>query len=588
MKKFYLIVLCLYALPIWSQPSPWGNGLVQNISLDSLAIDSTWTSHTGFSTSLNNYLDNYNYNIYIPPGYDGTKAYGLITFINAGNTGSIWSQWQPVLDQKNIILIAGNGIGNSVFVPDRMGVALAGAYALSQSLNIDTNRIYTSGNSGGGRTASVLMYLYPEFFKAMIPNCGSAYLRQVAQDYETHQPNSNYEYLYQFTPTELEYVRNYNRRVSLLTAYNDFREGDLMNIYHNGNEPDGFEAKLLDIPGNHCATTSQHFLDGLNFIEHPHLALAVDSFQANSPIKGSGYLLKGAQINSSLSLGDTLSNVRLLDPLRWNDQFGAVMRLEFSLNSASSSENEYLNLGLYDLADSSFYQQIPNPDGQDLSPYFLIRYITDSIQPQVIVLYNNPRKGFQQDTIFRARFVDWDNGDRQRLKIHAWNNEWRIEFGAHFDVPITLGQNVKLLDDDRSVQFLNQSNWDSTDFGAALISFSAARKVAGAAQEPKIHVLNFYVADTTNAGMINNIGLLEEISDNFEMFPNPTGAELNLIFPYPWQGLIQVLDIHGRIIRSIPHQGQKQTLLLNDLPSGIYLISAPEIGLSKKLILDRN
>ena len=53
-----------------------------------------------------------------------------------------------------------------------------------------------------------------------------------------------------------------------MTSFGDFREGDIMNIYHNGMVPHDIKARFLEIEGNHCSTRGAHFRDAISFEEH--------------------------------------------------------------------------------------------------------------------------------------------------------------------------------------------------------------------------------------------------------------------------------------------------------------------------------
>ncbi len=586
MRHLVLLYTLLYTALVSAQPSPYGNGYILNQSLDTLQVDTFYQSHAGDSFSVNHYLNSHNYHLYIPNSYDGTEAYGLITFVNAGNVGNIWGDWFNVLEQKKLIVIAGNGIGNSISVPTRLGVALAGAHAINKELNIDPNRIYTSGNSGGGRTASVLMYLFPEFFTGMIPNCGSAYLRQVAQDYETHQPNSHYEYIYPFTSTELDYVQSFNPKIALLTAYDDFREGDLMNIYHNGMEPDGFSSKLLEIPGNHCATSEQHFRDGINFLEHPRITWILDSFHLSGPQVGEGFSSNASiHLNDGLVLQDTLNTVRFRNAINWNDPQGAIIRLNFTFNTSSSAQNSAFNFGLFDLQNGQLWDSMPSSTGNSNRSHLLLRILADSLQPKAVVLLNNPALGIQKDTLFQGRFSDWDPQKVQKVKIHAWDNEIRLEFGAHFKGSGLIVNQSKLLDDGRSLQILNNNSWDSLSFGESMVFISAQRQSTGMQEAPRLNSFQAIVADTSQSGILSRREESKTSPFSFEVFPNPSEDKVWIRTVYPAIHDMTLTDLQGRTLKYHQHEGHQSELSISDLPKGIYILKGNPTDAQGQLII---
>ncbi len=591
MKTLLLYLSLLLSALISAQPSQYGLGLLNNVSLDSLNQDTTYLSHVGESFVINDFLNNYTYNLFIPNSYDGTEAYGLITSIHAGNNGNIYNSWIPVLEEKKLILVAGNGIGNSIAVNTRIGVALAGALALEEQLNIDPNRIYTTGTSGGGRSASALMFFFPEIFKGMIPNCGATYLRRVDQDYETHQPNSHYEYIYPHTPAQLQYVKGFDPKLAYLTSFDDFREGDIMNIYHNGAEPDGFKAKFLEIPGPHCTTSEAHFRDGMNFLEHPHLPLVYHQFQNLSLNIGDGFIQDKVLINNSFvlnSLNDTSSTLKARNPLIWNDSKGAILRLDFDFRNTVPAANNYLNLGIYDLSNSAIIQSDLSNNASDSTDLFLIRIVQDAAQPRAEVYLNNPSLGYQGDLLFSGRFTDWDTSTSQSLKVHFWKEEWRIEFASHFDnQSLSLNPDVKLLDDLRSVRIRNEAGlfWDSTDFqSASMLALKAgAIDINQASSEVEVHKIDLVVADTSYQGILN-LKQYPTLSAGYQIFPNPANNLVYLKSPNAEKRVFQIIDSRGKEVGTHFHQGRQSEIDLGAFEAGLYIIRSVDGSIALRLL----
>jgi len=186
-------------------------------SSSSDAKEFTWTGKTGpfYDVTLGvledpsvvqekapSYLIDYNfsrlawqeYDIYIPADYDATKPFGLITFINSSEGGTVPQAYTRALDDKNIIWIAGDNIGNRGWEEIRRGVALAAIYRAMEVFNIDPDRVYVCGNSGGARVGSGLYWLHPELVKGMIANVGSSFLQDLPDMYFNH--NSPYAFTY--------------------------------------------------------------------------------------------------------------------------------------------------------------------------------------------------------------------------------------------------------------------------------------------------------------------------------------------------------------------------------------------------------
>jgi hypothetical protein len=500
-----------------AQVSPWGTGSISNLSLDTLNGQSVYISHTSDIVNtvfdLNDYLANYTFDVYIPASYDGTKPYGLVTFINSGNTGGLISSWVPVLDEKNLILIAGDNIGNSVSVVTRIGVAFAGAEKLKEALNIDTSRVYVSGNSGGARSCGSLIFFFPEKFQGMLANCGSSYLRLVDQDYETHQPNSHYEYgIFPFDSTHLEYVHSFDRRYAMMTSYDDFREGDIMNIYHNGMEPDGFKAKILEVPGPHCATSTDHFRDAVNFVEHPHIHLILDSFHTQ-PIHGHGFKKDHVfrnpdnQLEFYFDLNDE-ARAYSKDPFIWNEFMGAIFRTSIAVDSSVQRKNAAFTIGILDFEDLSLYGEELGPELYPSKPNYLLSVSFIDSMPRIHIVAESPFSMTSNDTLFSGKLADWSDTEALDLKFHLWNQELRIELGNHLDSSFQVGSMTKVLDDYRSIRIrTDNSYWDLTDYNkGSLLTFTANKlDTSLAAPSVKMNYLELLVADSLSCKFVDQL-----------------------------------------------------------------------------------
>lgn len=549
------------------------------------------TSHTQNVFDLNGHLAGHTYNMYIPTGYDGTTPYGLITFINSGNNGSIINSWIPVLEEKNIIMIAGNDIGNSVSVITRIGVALAGSEKLKQILNIDGSRVFASGNSGGARSSASLLFFFPEKFQGMVPNCGSSYLRQVDQDYETHQPNSHYEYgIFQYTPADLAYVKSFDRRYAMMTSFDDFREGDIMNIYHNGMEPDGFKAKILETTGGHCSTTAEHFRDAMNFVEHPHIDIVRDSF-VGAPSVGNGFKTSATTLsNQQLVFNHNTSNIARAysnNPFLWNDDKGAILRTSLEIDSISYNQNTFFNIGLLDYADPNVYNEDLGHELYASKPNLLLNLVFNGPQPTVNVLAESPTASISNDTLFSGTLSDWSAGQALAIKYHIWNQEVRIELSGHFDPNVQVKPNVKLLDDNRSIRFrMSAAYFDSTDFqnGTMLTFVSGKLDSLSSSSLVKLNHVEVVAADSLNLVITSASATSPVLSaEPFWIFPNPSQGQFELESAQIEVRRFDVYDHSGRKVGIHSHDGISSQLDLSHLNSGLYYLHS--IGVKKSIPL---
>ncbi len=490
----------LFVIHSYGQESPFGTGTIsnQNIGmLDDASVVQSSPSGYGFNDffpDAQTLLQDYNFDLYIPDDYDGSEAYGLVVFINSGNNGGVMSQWIDVLDDRKLIWVSGDQIGNPIFINIRMGVGMAAALRMQEIFNIDSNRIYTSGNSGGARMAHNLAFIYPETFKGAMPSCGGSYIRQVDQDYETQEPDGNYEAILNYPSDYIDYLLPFDQRFANMTSFNDFREGDIMNIYHNGSEVDGLKGKFLETAGSHCATTTAHFLDALNFVEHPFIEVIQDDFDGTSE---SSFILSDAFLadnTSDLVLNHNVNDMaqaQSKDLFLWNDPMGAILETAVQMYPGGNAMNTRFRMGIWSMTEDGAYCGFEGNGLKDGLPTLLLEIDFDEGQPTLTIRIENPSQP-DMDILFASTFTDWELGNPLPIKYHLWDEEWRIELGAHLESPSTSIGGVRLLDDNRSVRIrwndISTDFWNPSDWQNGAFITLNTEKIDGAAQAANLFV----------------------------------------------------------------------------------------------------
>jgi predicted peptidase len=137
-------------------------------------------------------------------------------------------RYKPILAEENLIWIGANHSGNRVRVARRISLALLATALADREFSIDASRVYVSGFSGGGRTASAVAPEYPQIFKGAIYICGVNFW------------NSR-------KPKELGRVRD-NRYV-FLTGKEDFNRSETRRVLRAYQRADVEEVLLLEVPG---------------------------------------------------------------------------------------------------------------------------------------------------------------------------------------------------------------------------------------------------------------------------------------------------------------------------------------------------
>ena len=166
--------------------------------------------------------------LYVPGDYDPASPAGLLVFISPTDSGMMPRRYQPVLDHNNLIWIGANHSGNRIRVARRVSLALLATALADSHYRIDASRIYVSGFSGGGRTASAVAPEYAQLFTGAIYICGVNF-------WDGHEPK------------RMDLVRD-NRYV-FLTGRKDFNRAETRRVHRAYKRADVANVLLLEVAG---------------------------------------------------------------------------------------------------------------------------------------------------------------------------------------------------------------------------------------------------------------------------------------------------------------------------------------------------
>jgi hypothetical protein len=110
--------------------------------------------------------------VYVPEHYDAERPHGLMVYISPTQSGEMPRGWDRVMNEYKLIWVAANKSGNSEIVARRALLAQISPMLIGRDYNIDRERIYITGLSGGGKMASMVASEHANLFKGAIFNCG--------------------------------------------------------------------------------------------------------------------------------------------------------------------------------------------------------------------------------------------------------------------------------------------------------------------------------------------------------------------------------------------------------------------------------
>ena len=202
---------------------------------------------------------------FVPNTYDGTEPFGLMVFVNAGNTGGPPQQWLQVLREHKLIWVGADNSGNNRPKWIRMGLAIDAAEHMQKVYRIDPARVYVTGGSGGGRISSMLAVGFPDVITGGgFPMIGCNYFRIVEMPPGENGQPRHYRRAYDRPNTKLFAIAAKERRHVLLTGDTDDNR-EQTEAYFNAMKKDGFKyVTYFQVPGmGHQMPDAEWFEKGI-------------------------------------------------------------------------------------------------------------------------------------------------------------------------------------------------------------------------------------------------------------------------------------------------------------------------------------
>lgn len=191
-------------------------------------------------------MDEESFYVYVPSDYVEDKSFGLLVWISAGESGRMPEAWSKMMDKYKLIWIGAHRSGNKHSVPGRrMALALDAVHNIKVMYNIDPNRVYVSGISGGGRVASILAIHYPDVFSGGIFVAGVECWEPIEV---TGRPEQFYRPMPKPQSKYLTMAKERGRYV-LLTGDEDFNRAQTHDYYEKGYRKSLKHVLYIQVPG---------------------------------------------------------------------------------------------------------------------------------------------------------------------------------------------------------------------------------------------------------------------------------------------------------------------------------------------------
>ena len=215
-------------------------------------------------------LKDFTFEVYVPPNYDGRKPFGLMVYISPGPRVYFFgmTRAQGVYAKHSLIHVAANNSGNKQMVWIRLGLAIDAVHNMKKRYNIDGDRIYVTGVSGGGRCSSMLGIGFADVFDGAFPMVGCRFFTTIMS---LEEPKKGWSRRF-IRPVSAVYrkARLKNRYV-LLTGQHDYNRNETESTYVNGFKKLGFKhVTYIEVPGmGHASPPAKFFEKGVIALDAP-------------------------------------------------------------------------------------------------------------------------------------------------------------------------------------------------------------------------------------------------------------------------------------------------------------------------------
>lgn len=214
-------------------------------------------------------IEQESFEVYVPDSYDSNTPFGLMVWISPSPDGGVkhYPGGHQLMDKHKLIWVGANNSGNKTSLYRcRIPLALDAAYNMQKLYNIDPNRVYVAGLSGGGRVASITAFHHSDVYNGGIFIIGASYWEGM------RVPGKNSIWrasCMKPRPKFLMRAKKFGRYV-LLTGDNDGNRLEMHTYYERGYSKFLNDVLYIQVPRmGHEPPPAEEFDKALEYIDKP-------------------------------------------------------------------------------------------------------------------------------------------------------------------------------------------------------------------------------------------------------------------------------------------------------------------------------
>lgn len=229
-------------------------------------FDNSQSRITSSATNIENAFDlsSETFEVFVPKNYSDEEAFGIFVFMDSQNEMTMPEEWSSIMESEKLICLIPQKIGNDQPNSRRFGLTLVAILKAAERYRIDHKRIFTGGYSGGARCSLHLAFMRNDLIAGNISICGADFYEPVSKVEATNSSN----YGVWPVPRDLAASAKMKTRFVFITGQQDFRHGNILDIYRGGFLKQGFHTKLIDDPQKgHQLCSPESLLESIHFLD---------------------------------------------------------------------------------------------------------------------------------------------------------------------------------------------------------------------------------------------------------------------------------------------------------------------------------